>query len=416
MTWQEQLEDFQARRDNWERFGIDGEVHRELCEMCCVAFEDDPEACTVANALMAAVSEAVDSYFAGKRLGHIAVDRDGNVKTDNQGEVIFEHGLENKPALHRKRLEKTRMTAEALKERIDEMPEGTLKLLCGFGPEGSRYPADSDGLAGETLKKREEKRWAAKEVLDDDEATKEERIEAQKDFLLVPRSIPDEIDELQVWLERLIKASDSALERLSQSDPRSTRRSEKELARTAQEIFHTYLAFGLAEMPFSQRHEIAHGASYEELKRQGFSDGDLETRTLWSVRPENYARRRDDFIRSVLDLAGVEAPSSSSGLANWRSEFWWAPESALKISNKGQRLRYWDREDFRSNLTVRGADYLRERMLIAMDAVAQAGTIPEETFSPAGGAEFSALARVLSLDHPPLQTPHPFPEGGAGTP
>ena len=63
MSRRSQLEDFEGRRDEWEQFGIDEEYHRRLCDFCSIEYVRDSTACTAANALKAAVVEAVDRYF-----------------------------------------------------------------------------------------------------------------------------------------------------------------------------------------------------------------------------------------------------------------------------------------------------------------------------------------------------------------
>jgi hypothetical protein len=226
-------------------------------------------------------------------------------------------------------------------------------------------------------------------------------------IFFTPHGIPDEFDELLEWIDRLILACDSALARLPDCDPRSSKRGRKQLAWTANELFHMYLAYGLSAMSPRQRHEEARGPSYDELFREeGLSDSDLEERTLWSVRPENYRERRDDFVRTVLDLAGVDGPSSDSGLDNWRAEF---SDRAVVVGRTPPTramglVQYWFCEDW--ELTVRAAEQLRERMLAAMQSVAEARQISPDTCTVDGGPVFGALARCLRYDHPPLQTPH----------
>jgi len=400
MGQQEKLEQFRRRKREWERFGIDDDFHQGLCDPCHLEPADDPTECTVSNALKASVVEAVDNYFdIGKSQFKMRDDENG--RGDEHPTV---YAIDDKPALHRQRLEDTLDSARALREQLADLPDKTVERLCGYGFE-TEYPPDPDGLAAETLDRRYRKQLEARELIESDGVEEDEKTNAWQDFLSVSHDIPGEFDELGEWMDRLILACKSTLERLP-NDPRLTKRGERKLAWTANKIFHIYLAYSLSGMSPQDHQEITRGPSYDELDSDGAPD--LEERSIWSVRPVEYCEDRDEFIRAVLELAGIDPPSSKSGLAKWRdgSVLDDLPWGGTPLTKALGMLQYWFRDD--RELSIGTAKILRESMLDAMKAVAEATEIPADTCTPDGGAVFSALTRTNRYDHPPLQTPHEF--------
>jgi len=230
MSRQSQLQEFNERQAEWKEFGIDEEQHRTFCELCHVNFWDNSRKCTVGNCLKMAMASIVDTYFDHIKPG---IDK-----------------IDDKPTVHRKRLEGVVETAKRLRERISELPEKTEDRLF------------------ETV------------------GQSERGTEWIPDFISCSFSL-NEISSSHRglgWLGQTIRGCEAAIDELESdfSDGGKPRDGERALTWEANDVFHLYLAYGLSEMSEVHREELIQ---------------------KW---PEGRREKRDEFIASTLQIAGAK--------------------------------------------------------------------------------------------------------------
>lgn len=366
MGREEQLAEFEQRRWEWNHYGLDTEYFSSLSDLCSLPRSDDPTALTVTNALRAAITERVDKYFGFSK--------------------SLEDGLDDKPSLHRNRLEEVRETAEKLQQLISELPDKTARKIDFVLSE----PVDPEGRC-EVLADV----CNAKQIDNFNDyleaAQRASKVADFNDLLDVPGFL-DNLEEKypetahhyrrnrRDWLGRLIQGCERGLENLEE-DPTTTKNAEQTLARYATEIFNMYSAYG-----------------WPDQSRLETSDGD-DWRQHWA---DSFKQRRVEFVQKVLAFVGNNV-SEKTVADRIRDRFiprdTSTPETEV-IPNLYYLITWPQNEQTPDTKRVR---QIRERLLASMERLSEAA--PFDSPTAPGGTVFSAYSHTLRLDHPFLETP-----------